>query len=278
MKKEIWLLGALGLIMVILLGILFLVPAKPKQNTQPQNVEGLQILSPKANEEITSPVKISGTISGNGWTAFEGETGVVKLLDQTGKQLAMEVLTATTDWMQSSVDFQAYLQFSSDKDQNGTLVFTNENPSGMTEKNRQFILPVKIKKSSGELMKVKAFFNNNVSDPQISCNKVFPIVRDVPKTTAVARAALTELLNGLTPAEKNAGFSTSINPGVKIQSLTIENGVAKVDFDEKLEFQVGGSCKVSAIRAQITETLKQFSTISSVVISINGRTEDILQP
>jgi len=45
-----------------------------------------------------------------------------------------------------------------------------------------------------------------------------------------------------------------------------------------LQYQVGGSCRVSAIRAQIIETLKQFSTVKNVVISINGRTEDILQP
>ncbi|MCX6760220.1 MAG: GerMN domain-containing protein, partial [Candidatus Nealsonbacteria bacterium] len=69
-----------------------------------------------------------------------------------------------------------------------------------------------------------------------------------------------------------------INTGVKIQKLTIENGIAKVDFDEQLENGVGGSCKVSAIRAQITQTLKQLSTVMSVIISINGRTEDILQP
>jgi len=54
--------------------------------------------------------------------------------------------------------------------------------------------------------------------------------------------------------------------------------VAKADFDEQLEFQVGGSCRVSAIRAEITQTLKQFSTVKEVVISIDGRTEDILQP
>jgi len=35
---------------------------------------------------------------------------------------------------------------------------------------------------------------------------------------------------------------------------------------------------VTAIRAQITETLKQFPTVENVVISIDGRTEDILQP
>jgi len=133
-----------------------------------------------------------------------------------------------------------------------------------------------------EYMTVKAFFNNDRMDPEFSCNKVFPVEREILKTEAVAQAALTELLKGPTEAEKAEGFFTSINPGVKIQELTINpptgGGVAKVDFDEQLEFQVGGSCRVAAIRAQITETLKQFPTVSNVIISINGRTEDILQP
>jgi len=130
----------------------------------------------------------------------------------------------------------------------------------------------------GELMTVKVFFNNGRLDPEYSCNKVFPVERKIPKTQAVGRAALEELLKGPTEEEKSDGFFTSINPGVKIQKLTIENGVAKVDFDEQLEFQVGGSCRVAAIRAQITETLKQFPTVDKVIISIDGRTEDILQP
>ena len=100
----------------------------------------------------------------------------------------------------------------------------------------------------------------------------------MPKTTLVARAALTQLLVGPTNMEKNAGLFTNINSGVTIQSLTIENGVAKVDFNQQLQERVAGSCKVIAIRAQITETLKQFPSVKSVVISIDGKTEDILQP
>jgi len=46
---------------------------------------------------------------------------------------------------------------------------------------------------------------------------------------------------------KESGYFTSINEGVKIQSLTIENGLAKIDFDEQLEFQVGGSCRAASI-------------------------------
>jgi spore germination protein GerM len=125
---------------------------------------------------------------------------------------------------------------------------------------------------------VQVFFNNDRLDPEFSCNKVFPVQRMVERTPAVARAALQELLKGPLQGEKEQGFFTSLNMDVQIQNLVIENSVAKIDFNEQLQFQVGGSCRVSAIRAQITETLKQFSTVDSVVISIDGRIEDILQP
>lgn len=138
------------------------------------------------------------------------------------------------------------------------------------------MIPLKFEK--GETLKIKAYFNNSNLDPEFSCNKVFPVEREIPKTQAVARAALEELLKGPSILEKNQGYLTNINPGVKIKSLDIENGVARADFDEQLEFQVGGSCKVAAIRAEITQTLKQFTTVKEVVISIDGRTEDILQP
>ncbi len=128
------------------------------------------------------------------------------------------------------------------------------------------------------LLTLRAYFLNNRLDPEVSCTKVFPVERTVPETKAVGRAALEELLKGPTEAEKADGYSTAINPGVGIKRLTIENGTARAEFDEQLEFQVGGSCRVAAIRWQIVETLKQFPTVKDVIISIDGRTEDILQP
>ena len=129
-----------------------------------------------------------------------------------------------------------------------------------------------------ETVTVKVFFNNDLLDPEFSCNRVFSVDREIIKTEAVARAALEELLKGPTDGEKESGFFTNINEGVKIESLSVKEGVAMVEFNEQLEFQVGGSCRVAAIRAQISETLKQFPTVDDVIISINGRTEDVLQP
>ena len=131
---------------------------------------------------------------------------------------------------------------------------------------------------NSEPMAIKAYFGNKDLDSGISCGKVFPVERTVPKTKATARAAIQELLKGTLSDELDSGYFTSIGPGVKIQSLKIDNGTAYIDFNKTLEEGVGGSCRVSAIRAQITETLKQFPTVQNVVISIDGRTEDILQP
>ncbi|RJQ25973.1 hypothetical protein C4577_04470 [Candidatus Parcubacteria bacterium] len=124
---------------------------------------------------------------------------------------------------------------------------------------------------------ILAFFPNT-SRGGDNCEAVFPVQRMVPETQAVARAALQELLEGPTAQEVQQGYSTSIPSGVQIQSLTIENGTARVDFNEALEMGVGGSCRVAAIRSQIRQTLLHFPTVNNVVISINGRTEDILQP
>ncbi len=277
MKKEFWLIIILGIIIVVL-GAIALWPAG--RVLAPQNsAEGIQIFSPEVNEEVFSPLKITGVVNGGGWAGFEGQVGTAELLDDKGVQLGSAVLTATTDWTNSPVNFETYLNFQSDADKTGALVFHNENPSGLSDKNKEYVLPVKIKISSGEIMKIKVYFNNNQMDPEVSCNKVFAVGRDIPKIEAVGSAALWQLLFGPTQEEKNAGFYTSINQGVTLKGLAIDkNGTATADFDSQLENGVGGSCKVSAIRAQITQTLKQFPTIKNVVISIDGRTEDILQP
>ncbi len=131
-----------------------------------------------------------------------------------------------------------------------------------------------------ESMAIQIFLSDSrfAGEPYFDCARTVAVERLVPKTLGVARVTLEALLQGATQGEIDSKLFSSINSGVQIQKLTIEDGVAEVDFNEQLEFQVGGSCRVTAIRAQITDTLEQFPTVDSVVISINGRTEDILQP
>lgn len=127
-------------------------------------------------------------------------------------------------------------------------------------------------------MTLKVFFGNRESNPQLECDQVFPVTRELSKTEGVGRAALNELLAGPTEEEKALGYFTSLNSGVVLKSIKIEDGVAYADFNEKLDEGIGGACRVTAIRSQITETLKQFPTVQSVVISENGESDLILQP
>lgn len=235
----------------------------------------IEVSEPRSGAVVYSPLTIAGKARGTWY--FEASFPV-RLLDANGNELAVIPAQAQGDWMtENFVPFKAELDFLPPTTETGTLVLEKDNPSGLPENANELRIPVKFGQVA-EKMKVKVFFNNNKLDPEISCDKVFPVEREVAKTEAVARAALSELLKGATATEKEEGFFTNINSGVEIQKLTIENGIAKVDFNEQLEFQTAGSCRVIAIRAQITETLKQFPTVKDVIISVNGRTEDILQP
>ena len=135
------------------------------------------------------------------------------------------------------------------------------------------VVPVSTPTPSLAPLALKVFFGNQNSNRGTwQCDMVSPVTRVVPATSAVARAALTELLNGLRPADSTAGFFTSLNSGVTIKELTIGNGVARVDFGGALITEAGANtaCLKEAARAQITETLKQFPTVRTVVISVNG--------
>ena len=240
-----------------------------------EKMDLIRINNPRPNQIIRSPIVIEGEARGN-WF-FEASFPIV-ILDTNGKILGRAIAQAQDEWMTTDfVPFKAILAFESPATSSGVLILEKDNPSGLPENDDQLSVPVKFEAFAKSIV-VKAYFNNSKMDPEASCNKVFSVDRIVFKTSAVARAALEELLKGPTAEEKAKGFFTSINSGVKIEKLTVENGVAKVEFNEQLEFQVGGSCRVSAIRWQIIETLRQFPAVKDVVISINGRTEDILQP
>jgi len=119
------------------------------------------------------------------------------------------------------------------------------------------------------------------------------VQRRIPKTQAIATAALEHLLWG-PPAPNLAGFSTEIptpqqvlsfpgrgvdwGPRVQLLGVTISDGIAMADFSKEMEAYGGGSLRVKALRDQITHTLKQFSTVQQVIIAVEGETETVLQP
>lgn len=246
-----------------------------------EKIDLIKLTNPRPNQEVESPLFVKGEARGN-W--FFEASFPVKIFDDNNFLLGTATVQALSDWMtEDFVEFNATFPFAAPSTSKGRVVFEKDNPSGLPENADELVVPVyfeEMAQISQELMTVKIYLSDSrfVNEPYFDCSRTIAVERGVQKTAAVARASVEALLRGATEEEKNQEFVSDIGSGVRIQKLTIEDGVAKVDFDEQLEFQVGGSCRVAAIRAQIIETLKQFPTVDSVVISIDGRTEDILQP
>lgn len=94
--------------------------------------------------------------------------------------------------------------------------------------------------------------------------------RRLPATKAVAAAAMRELCNGPTSAEKTAGLGTTVPTGTELRSVNIKNGVARVDLTSEFA-SGGGSLSMMARVAQVVYTATQFPTIKSVTFSLDGK-------
>lgn len=243
------------------------------------NNDVLQIYTPLSGSLVSSPLIIKG-LAPSSW--FFEASFPIKLLDENGKEIGNGIASAKTDWMVANklLPFVATINFivPTKSLNGGTLIFSADNPSGLPQNDKSISMPVKFSPTQDTTL-INIYFSNSRLNPNIQdCSLVFPVERLITKTPAVGQKAIELLLAGVDDLEKTAEYSTAINPGVKLNSLKITNGVAYADFSEDLEKNVGGSCRVGLIRAQIIQTLKQFSTVQNVVISINGNTEDILQP
>lgn len=105
------------------------------------------------------------------------------------------------------------------------------------------------------------------------------VPRRVSAEIPLAEAVLRELLKGPTAAERRQGLASLIPSGAALRSVSVtETGVARADFSEGLQQGIGGSMRVLGIRQQIEATLMAISGVTSVILSIDGQTEGILQP
>ncbi len=105
------------------------------------------------------------------------------------------------------------------------------------------------------------------------------VSRTVSADGPLAQLVLEELLKGPTQAECHQGLTTLIPTGVVVKSVTLDSdGTVHADFNEALQEGVGGSMRVTGIRRQIQTTLLWIPGVTSIILSIEGRTEDILQP
>jgi len=131
-------------------------------------------------------------------------------------------------------------------------------------------------------MTIKLYFHNEKLNPnQEDCNKVFPVTRQIPKTTAVATAALLELFKGTTPEEEAKqffSFPAKDTEGI-LKSVNIKNGAAYVNFTKRMYEQMGTattSCG-GGFFSSVEQTLKQFPSVKKAYYAIEGDTNEFYE-
>ena len=123
--------------------------------------------------------------------------------------------------------------------------------------------------TTAETMIVRAYF---VLGGEPGSAGLVPVLRVVPKSAAVATAAMNALLAG--PTAKEAGdriMTTAIPDGTGLLGVTIKNGVATVNLSTEFD-SGGGAASLQYRLAQVVYTLTQFTTVKSVVFQIEGQT------
>ncbi|HVS79967.1 MAG TPA: GerMN domain-containing protein [Candidatus Paceibacterota bacterium] len=127
---------------------------------------------------------------------------------------------------------------------------------------------------AGPMKTVAVFYGNSYLDPELDCTKVFPTSRQVPDTNDAMKDAILALIKGPTYDEMQKSFFTSLRSDAKLQNFSVRGGVAYVDFNKRLEGELEGSCQAAGIKAEVTETLKQFLDIKDAVVTVGGKNID----
>jgi spore germination protein GerM len=125
-------------------------------------------------------------------------------------------------------------------------------------------------------MQIKVYFPNTKRDNADCGVPVYPVRRSVPKTVAVAKAALEQLFAGPTAEEQAKGFYSDFSDATKslLISVNIKNRFAYVNMrDLSGSSSIGNfttSCGGSNFYGQVESTLKQFPGIRKVFFAFEG--------
>lgn len=88
-------------------------------------------------------------------------------------------------------------------------------------------------------------------------------------TQLVATAAVTALLGGPTPEERDDGLASAVPEGTRLLGIGIRDGVATIDLTSEYQ-SGGGEASMQTRLGQIVYTLTQFPTVQRVRFRLDG--------
>ncbi len=250
---------------------------------------GFKVFTPAVNTVVSFPLAVNGVIDssnyrrlGCNWGRFEGQGGTAEVFAfikgewvpvSTWKDRGTKKpIMLSEDWTSTTTRFSINLfldeRIASLKLDEGyqaltsgtklKAVFTEDNAQGIPNPDKLEI-PLVYAGPKTDTMKVTIFLND-MNSP-VDCGAVYPVVRTVPKTIAVANASLQALF-----MEENVALQPLYN-GIKLQGTT-----AIVDFKRAaLTYLDSPACMQAAIKSPIEKTLLQYPTIKKVEYSIEGK-------
>ncbi len=115
-----------------------------------------------------------------------------------------------------------------------------------------------------------AIDDNGRSGPKIGCNdSLVAVDRPIQPTNAPLTAAIKELLSIHQRDYGQSGLMTALYQStLQVQSIAIVNGLATIRLTGRI--QSGGECDDPRIISQLDYTARQFSTVRSTAIYVNG--------
>ena len=222
----------------------------------------IRIFAPLDGLRVGLPLVIQGEANvGSGSLQF-------RLTDQRGDELVQDVIPAPRAASGQYVRFSSSVYYPRPLGTGGTLQVFIVPLAGSQERGEVDVPLTLTPTASAE---VKMYFGNRERDPHAqACDVSYPVARRIPLSEDLLLASLRELLHGPTLTEKRQLFFTNIPTGVVIQSMKFEEGKAMVDFSSQLK-QAVTPCGIDAIRSQIERTLKQFTAVQTVELTVDGK-------
>jgi sporulation and spore germination protein len=111
--------------------------------------------------------------------------------------------------------------------------------------------------------------NARVTLYMLDGNRLAPVTRTGKSDMPLPELVLRALLSGPTRAELAKGLATSIPAPVELSAVTVDSGVADVDFNAA--FQTSSREELLRRVAQVVYTLSELDDIDSVTFFANGQ-------